>query len=122
MERESRKAETSKTGFPPSAKIRRWFPLVASRAGLRLPWLANVISGASVKQTLSPMRFAFHSWPIFLFAFLGSWAALRAAEVASSDGSGNPLLTPSPLPYGLPPFERIKDEHFAPAFEQAMTE
>jgi peptidyl-dipeptidase Dcp len=34
----------------------------------------------------------------------------------------NPLLTPSPLPYHLPPFEQIKDEHFAPAFEQGMAE
>ncbi len=34
----------------------------------------------------------------------------------------NPLLSPSPLPYQLPPFEQIKDEHFAPAFEQGMAE
>ena len=36
--------------------------------------------------------------------------------------SANPLLTPSPLPYHLPPFELIKNEHFAPAFEQGMAE
>jgi peptidyl-dipeptidase Dcp len=36
--------------------------------------------------------------------------------------AANPLLTPSPLPYQLPPFEQIKDEHFAPAFEQGMAE
>jgi len=34
----------------------------------------------------------------------------------------NPLLTASPLPYQLPPFELIKDEHFLPAFEQGMAE
>jgi peptidyl-dipeptidase Dcp len=34
----------------------------------------------------------------------------------------NPLLTKSPLPYQLPPFEQIKDEHFAPAFELGMAE
>jgi len=34
----------------------------------------------------------------------------------------NPLLTPSPLPYHLPPFAAIKDEHFGPAFEQGMAE
>ncbi len=34
----------------------------------------------------------------------------------------NPLLAPSPLPYHLPPFELIKDEHFPPAFEQGMAE
>jgi peptidyl-dipeptidase Dcp len=32
----------------------------------------------------------------------------------------NPLLTKSSLPYQLPPFEQIKDEHFAPAFELGM--
>lgn len=37
-------------------------------------------------------------------------------------GTDNPLLEPSDLPYGLPPFDRITDEHFAPAFEAAMAE
>ncbi|MBB3050917.1 peptidyl-dipeptidase Dcp [Prauserella isguenensis] len=34
----------------------------------------------------------------------------------------NPLLAPSDLPYGLPPFDRIADEHFLPAFETAFAE
>ncbi len=34
----------------------------------------------------------------------------------------NPLLSPSPLPYELPPFAEIRDEHFRPAFEQGMQE
>lgn len=29
----------------------------------------------------------------------------------------NPLLEPSPLPYGLPPFAQIRSEHYLPAFE-----
>jgi len=36
--------------------------------------------------------------------------------------SGNPLITPSPLPYQAPPFDQITDRDFAPAFEQGMTE
>jgi peptidyl-dipeptidase Dcp len=32
----------------------------------------------------------------------------------------NPFFTESPLPYGLPPFDRIADEHFLPAFESGM--
>ncbi|MEU6641752.1 M3 family metallopeptidase [Saccharomonospora sp. NPDC046836] len=32
----------------------------------------------------------------------------------------NPLLTPSELPHGLPPFDRIRDEHHLPAFEAGM--
>ena len=32
----------------------------------------------------------------------------------------NPLLAESPLPYHFPPFDRIEDADFKPAFEQAM--
>src|SRR5437763_12280493 len=34
----------------------------------------------------------------------------------------NPLVTESTLPYHLPPFAAIKDEHFGPAFEQGMAD
>ena len=34
----------------------------------------------------------------------------------------NPFATPSDLPFGLPPFDRITDEHFAPAFEAGLAE
>src|SRR5579875_571981 len=36
--------------------------------------------------------------------------------------TGNPLLEPSPLPAGLPPFAAIRDEDYEPAFERAMSE
>ena len=36
--------------------------------------------------------------------------------------SDNPLLVASPLPFGFPDFDRIRDEHFLPAFEAAMAE
>lgn len=32
----------------------------------------------------------------------------------------NPLLQPSTLPYRVPPFDRIRDQHFQPAFEASM--
>lgn len=32
----------------------------------------------------------------------------------------NPLLSPWTAPYGLPPFDRARPEHFEPAFESAM--
>ena len=32
----------------------------------------------------------------------------------------NPLLVPSDLPFGAPPLERIKDEHYLPAFNYAL--
>ena len=34
----------------------------------------------------------------------------------------NPLLVESDLPYGMPPFDRIEDEHFREALEVAMAE
>ena len=34
----------------------------------------------------------------------------------------NPFLLPSTLPYQLPPFAEIMDEHYAPAIEQGMAE
>ena len=34
----------------------------------------------------------------------------------------NPFLAPSTLPYQLPPFAEITDEHYAPAIEQGMVE
>lgn len=34
--------------------------------------------------------------------------------------SSNPLLTPSPLPFQYPQFDKIKDAHFLPAIEQGM--
>ena len=34
----------------------------------------------------------------------------------------NPLLAPWTTPFGVPPFDLIRPEHFAPAFEQAMAE
>jgi peptidyl-dipeptidase Dcp len=34
----------------------------------------------------------------------------------------NPLLAPSPLPFQYPPFDKIKNEHFLPAFEKGMAD
>ncbi|MEV0144282.1 MULTISPECIES: M3 family metallopeptidase [unclassified Nonomuraea] len=34
----------------------------------------------------------------------------------------NPLFAPSPLPYQLPPFADIREEHYPPAFERGMAE
>jgi peptidyl-dipeptidase Dcp len=62
-----------------------------------------------------PFRAAFS--PLALIALLNINSA--AAEPAPSAVT-NPLLTESTLPYHLPPFAAIKNEHFAPAFEKGM--
>lgn len=42
--------------------------------------------------------------------------------LSSCDNKMNPLLTDSTLPYGALQFDKIKTEHYLPAFEQAITE
>ncbi|WP_436760120.1 M3 family metallopeptidase [Streptosporangium sp. V21-05] len=34
----------------------------------------------------------------------------------------NPFFTPSELPYGLPPFALVREEHYLPAFERGMAD
>lgn len=51
----------------------------------------------------------------------GSEVTEAETETSARD-TDNPLLAESPLPYGMPPFDRIKDEHFGPAIEQGMSE
>ncbi|MDR6970351.1 M3 family metallopeptidase [Leifsonia shinshuensis] len=36
--------------------------------------------------------------------------------------TSNPFFSPSTLPYGLPPFAEIRDEHYRPAFERGFAE
>lgn len=44
----------------------------------------------------------------------------NASPAAAADA--NPLLQPSTLPYQIPPFDKIRNEHFQPAIEQGMAE
>jgi peptidyl-dipeptidase Dcp len=60
-------------------------------------------------------------------------ASIPAAALYAADGpgaqaplspllklAGNPFLAPSTLDYEMPAFDKIKDEHYAPAFTEAM--
>ena len=40
----------------------------------------------------------------------------------AAPATDNPLLAPSPLPLHYPPFDKLRDEHFAPALDQGMAE
>lgn len=57
-----------------------------------------------------------------LVAPLDLRAEQSAAAPSAEAKSSNPLLLPSTLPHGMPPFDLIRDEHFAPALEQGMRE
>lgn len=47
-------------------------------------------------------------------------AGTDTAVTAPADA--NPLFAASPLPLQYPPFDQIRDEHYAPAFERGMSE
>jgi peptidyl-dipeptidase Dcp len=46
----------------------------------------------------------------------------QPSPMHKSKPEDNPLLIESSLPYRVPPFDKIKDEHFAPAMEAGMHE
>src|SRR4051794_34832170 len=57
----------------------------------------------------------------------GPWEArVVSSQTLRADPAGlptdNPFATPSDLPYELPPFDRIRPEHYRPAFSAGMAE
>jgi hypothetical protein len=46
----------------------------------------------------------------------------QQSPVQDSNVENNPLLTESSLPFHVPPFDKIKDDHFVPAMEEGMRE
>src|SRR5262245_23226886 len=72
----------------------------------------------SIKMRTSlPFRADFSS-----FAFIALLSINAAGSESAPSVVANPLLTQSKLPYHLPSFADIKDEHFAPALEQGMAD
>ena len=55
-------------------------------------------------------------------AALAALAAGCGGANESDMTTDNPFLNESALPYRLPPFDRIEDTHYRPAFEQGMAE
>ena len=49
-------------------------------------------------------------------------AAVLAAALITSCTMNNPLLEPSGAPFGAPAFDKIKTEHYKPAFKAAVAE
>src|SRR4051812_20086887 len=62
--------------------------------------------------------------PLALVATSLMWAPFPASGQQSAKSpsamTDNPLLTESPLPFQFPAFDKIRNEHFGPAFEVAM--
>lgn len=49
-------------------------------------------------------------------------AGISLAFISSCSNMENPLLTESSAPYGAPQFDKIRNEHYLPAFEAAIAE
>ena len=60
---------------------------------------------------------------MFNYMKIKNFAVVIAATAAlSSCTMQNPLLSESPLEYGAPQFDKIRNEHYMPAFEQGIKE
>lgn len=53
--------------------------------------------------------------------YAGAYNILREINQCDSCEMENPLLSKSPLPYGAPQFDKIKVEHYLPAFKEGIT-
>ena len=51
---------------------------------------------------------------------LSAAAAACSMSIGAPEQMTNPFFTASPLPYQAPPFDRIRDEHYMPAFMEGM--
>ncbi|WP_028081854.1 M3 family metallopeptidase [Solimonas soli] len=60
--------------------------------------------------------------PVTLALAAGLLASAAHAATTSTMTTDNPFAQPSTLPYALPPFDRIRDADFAPAFTAGMAE
>jgi peptidyl-dipeptidase Dcp len=57
---------------------------------------------------------------VIVFVGASTLQATLAADVTAAKPPANPFSAPSPLPLQAPPFDRIKDTDYQPAFELAM--
>ena len=57
---------------------------------------------------------------ILLVAAASAAASMAYAAPASMLEASNPFAKPSTLPFQYPAWDKIRNEHFAPAFAEAM--
>ena len=57
-----------------------------------------------------------------VYAEQTSTGSTPAAAATAALPASNPFAAPSTLPYRYPPFDKVRDEHFAPAFDAGMAE
>ena len=59
---------------------------------------------------------------IFALSALFLFSCGKKKDDSASQDSANPFFKTWTTPYGIPPFEEIKAEHYIPAFERGMEE
>ena len=74
----------------------------------------SLVKSTSAEATLSLIVAMTHIAAISVIA--------QTSPVQNPNMADNPLLSESSLPYHIPPFDKIKDEHFEPAIEAGMRE
>src|SRR5438552_2100216 len=74
----------------------------------------SLVKSTSAEATLSLIVAVTHIAAISVIA--------QTSPVQKPNMTDNPLLTGSSLPYHIPPFDKIKDDHFEPAIEAGMRE
>src|SRR5437588_11121647 len=74
----------------------------------------SLVKSTSAEATLSLIVAVTHIAAISVIA--------QTSPVQNPNMTDNPLLTESSLPYHIPAFDKIKDEHFAPAIEEGMNQ
>src|SRR3989440_3762353 len=72
----------------------------------------SLVKSTSAEATLSLIVAMTHIAAISVIA--------QTYPVQNHNMGNNPLLSESSLPYHIPPFDKIKDEHFVPAIEAGM--
>src|SRR5256885_7232322 len=72
----------------------------------------SLVKSTSAEATLSLIVAMTHIAAISVIA--------QTSPVQNPNMADNPLLSESSLPYHIPPFDKIKDEHFVPAIEAGM--
>lgn len=55
---------------------------------------------------------------LFILSIIGLF--MTGAAINAADLRNNPLLQIFNTPFGVPPFDKIRNEHFKPAFEEAI--
>src|SRR5438876_4284306 len=80
--------------------------------------MLNASAARTVERFLINHKFLMRAIP-----YPACWIFILITQISAMVAAGsdnNPLMNESALPYHVPPFDKIKDEHFVPAMEAGM--